>query len=100
MGSHRCAAIRPTVSRAPRVLPFSIEPALPRVVRPLLLQQYFRVRTSCSRLHLRIRNSLRYRCLLDHVRRALEASSLIGVSDKSLPKLEVVVTSMRVRSNF
>jgi hypothetical protein len=38
--------------------------------------------------------------LLDHVRRALEAKSMIGANDKPLPKLEVVVKSMRVRSNF
>lgn len=38
--------------------------------------------------------------LLDHVRRALEAKSLVGASDNPLPRLEVVVTSMRVRSNF
>lgn len=38
--------------------------------------------------------------LLDHVRRALEAKALIASGDVALPKLEVVVTSMRVRSNF
>lgn len=38
--------------------------------------------------------------LLDHVRRALEAKSLIVANDAALPKVEIVVTSMRVRSNF
>lgn len=38
--------------------------------------------------------------LLDHVKRALEAKSLIGAAEKPLPRLEVLVTSMRVRSNF
>lgn len=39
--------------------------------------------------------------LLSHVRRALEARSLLNASaDQQLPKLEVVVKDMRVRSNF
>lgn len=39
--------------------------------------------------------------LLGHVRRALEAKSLLSqAGDKQLPKLEVVVRDMRVRSNF
>jgi Domain of unknown function (DUF4410) len=39
--------------------------------------------------------------LLSHVKRALEAKSLLdGSADKPLPKLEVVVKDMRVRSNF
>lgn len=39
--------------------------------------------------------------LLSHVKRALEARSLLnGSADKPLPKLEVVVKDMRVRSNF
>lgn len=39
--------------------------------------------------------------LLSHVRRALDARSLLnGTADKPLPRLEVVVKDMRVRSNF
>ncbi len=39
--------------------------------------------------------------LLSHVKRALDARSLINVSsDKPLPRLEVVIRDMRVRSNF
>lgn len=39
--------------------------------------------------------------LLSHVRRALEARSLLnGSADRPLPKLEVVVKDMRVRTNF
>lgn len=39
--------------------------------------------------------------LLSHVKRALDSRSLIGnVSDQQLPKVEVVVKDMRVRSNF
>ena len=38
--------------------------------------------------------------LLDHVRRALDAKAMLGANDKALPKMEVVVTNMRVRSNF
>jgi hypothetical protein len=39
--------------------------------------------------------------LLSHVKRALEAKSLLNVSaDEPLPRLEVVVKNMRVRSNF
>ncbi len=39
--------------------------------------------------------------LLSHVKRALDSRSLINVSgNNQLPRLEVVVKSMRVRSNF
>jgi len=39
--------------------------------------------------------------LLSHLKRALESRSLLnGSTDKALPRLDVVVTDMRVRSNF
>lgn len=38
--------------------------------------------------------------LLNYVKRGLDASSLIGSTDQSLPNLEIQVKDMRVRSNF
>lgn len=38
--------------------------------------------------------------LLSHVKRALDSRSLISTGNNQLPRLEVVVKDMRVRSNF
>lgn len=38
--------------------------------------------------------------LLNHVKRGLDANSLLGHNDKALPNLEIQVKDMRVRSNF
>lgn len=38
--------------------------------------------------------------LLNHVKRGLDANSLLGAADKPLPNLEIQVKDMRVRSNF
>ncbi|HXU92057.1 MAG TPA: DUF4410 domain-containing protein [Gallionella sp.] len=38
--------------------------------------------------------------LLNHVKRGLDANSLLGSKDKALPNLEIQVKDMRIRSNF